>query len=65
MKIFAILFTSLFSLVAFADSTSNQAASRIWITDLTIISPENLAHIGKGRVLLENGRIVSVERKKG
>jgi imidazolonepropionase-like amidohydrolase len=29
------------------------------------ISPENLDHIEKGSVLIENGRIVSVERKTG
>jgi imidazolonepropionase-like amidohydrolase len=64
MKIFAILFTSLLSVAAFAGSASDQAASKILITDVTIISPENLDHIEKGSVLIENGRIVSVERKK-
>lgn len=29
---------------------------------MTIISPENLTHIGKGNVLIEDGRIVRVER---
>jgi imidazolonepropionase-like amidohydrolase len=65
MKVFAILFTSLFSVVAFADSAPNQAADRIWITDVTIISPEKLDQVEKGSVLIENGRIVRVERKKG
>jgi len=37
-------------------------ANRIWITDVTIISPESLDHVGKGSVLIENGRIVRVER---
>jgi imidazolonepropionase-like amidohydrolase len=64
MKIFAVVFTSLLSVAAFADSASAQAAGRTWITDVTIISPENLDHIEKGSVLIENGRIVSVERKK-
>jgi imidazolonepropionase-like amidohydrolase len=59
------LLLSLFSVVAIADSASNQAPSRTWITDVTIVSPENLDHIGKGSVLIENGLIVSVERKKG
>jgi hypothetical protein len=31
------------------------------ITDVTIISPENLDHIAEGNVQIENGRIVSVE----
>ncbi|MBZ5538740.1 MAG: amidohydrolase family protein [Acidobacteriia bacterium] len=56
---------SLFSVVTITDSASNQAASRTWITDVTIISPENLDHIGKGSVLIENGRIVRVERNAG
>jgi len=55
----------LFSVVAIAEPASDQAASRTWITDVTIISPENLDHIGKGSVLIENGRIVSVERTPG
>ena len=65
MKLFAAVFMLLSSVAAFAGSASNQAASRIWITDVTIISPENLDHIGEGNVLIEDGRIVSVERKKG
>jgi imidazolonepropionase-like amidohydrolase len=64
MKIFAILLTLLLSVVGFADSASGQA-DRTWITDVTIISPENLDHIEKGSVLIENGRIVRIERKKG
>src|ERR1700680_5087379 len=65
MKMFVIIFASLFSIVAIADPASSQVASRTWITDVTIISPEQLDHIGQGSVLIENGRIVSVERKKG
>ena len=64
MKIFAVILTSLLSVVAFAVSASGQAAGRTWITDVTIISPENLDRVEKGSVLIENGRIVSVERKK-
>lgn len=65
LKASAIIFcASLFSVVAIADSASNQAPSGTWITDVTIISPENLDHIEKGSVLIEDGRIVSVERKK-
>ena len=65
MKIFAILFASLFAVLAIAASPSTPATSRTWITDVTIISPENLDRIEKGSVLIESGRIVSVERKKG
>jgi imidazolonepropionase-like amidohydrolase len=61
---FAIaLVASLPSVIAVADSSSTPAASRIWITDVTIVSPENLDHIEKGSVLIEGDRIVSVERK--
>jgi len=63
-SIFKSLLLSLFSLVAFAAPASNQAPGRTWITDVTIISPESLDHVGQGSVLIENGRIVSVERNK-
>ncbi len=65
MKTFAVIFASCFAVMAIADPASGQAAGRTWITDVTIISPEQLENIGKGSVLIENGRIVSVERKKG
>jgi len=64
MKLFSVVFLLLSSVAAFAGSASNQGASRIWITDVTILSPENLDHIGEGNVLIEDGRIVSVERRK-
>jgi imidazolonepropionase-like amidohydrolase len=65
MKIFAMTIVgSLFSFVIIAHPAPNQEANRTWITDVTIISPEDLDHIGKGSVLIEGGRIVSVERKK-
>jgi hypothetical protein len=61
----AITFASLLSVAAIAQSPPNQAAKRTWITDVYIISPERLDHIQKGSVLIENGRIVSVERNNG
>jgi imidazolonepropionase-like amidohydrolase len=65
-KAFAITFiASLFSVAAIAHPAVNQPASRTWITDVTIISPENLDHVGQGSVLIEDGRIIRVERKKG
>ena len=65
MKISPIIFfASLSSVVAIADPAPNQAAGRTWITDVTTISPEKLDHIEKGSVLIENGRIIRVERKK-
>ena len=65
MKISALIFASLLPFVAFGQPAQNQAPNRIWITDVSIISPEKLDHIEKGSVLIENGRIVSVERGKG
>src|ERR1035441_4224524 len=64
MKLTSVVFLLLSSVAALAGSASNQGASRIWITDVAIISPENLDHIGQGNVLIEDGRIVSVERNK-
>ena len=66
MNFFRIVLELFLSVVVFAGSAlSQQGPSRIWITDVTIISPENLAHIAEGNVLIENGRIASVERRKG
>lgn len=69
MKIFVVLFVSLFPAVILADSASNrptdQSTGQTWITDVTIVSPENLDHIGIGSVLIENGRIIRVVRKRG
>jgi hypothetical protein len=39
-----------------------QTTNATWITDVTIISPENLGHIGTGSVLIEGGRIARVDR---
>jgi imidazolonepropionase-like amidohydrolase len=64
MKTSAIALTLLFSLLAFADSGSNQSANRVWITDVLIVSPESLDHVERGSVLIENGRIAKVERSK-
>jgi imidazolonepropionase-like amidohydrolase len=60
MKTFAAALALLISVLAFADSKSNQ----VWITDVILVSPESLDHIGKGSVLIENGRIVKVERNQ-
>jgi imidazolonepropionase-like amidohydrolase len=62
MKRLATLFILLLSFVAFASSGSKPEPNRIWITDVIIISPENLDHLQKGGVLIEDGRIVRVER---
>lgn len=64
MKISAILCALLCSVLAFADSGANQSTNRVWITDVVIISPENLDRIEKDSVLIENGHIVRVERNQ-
>jgi imidazolonepropionase-like amidohydrolase len=61
MKALTLLFVFLFSVAANAGSPI-QASTRTWITDVTIVSPENLDHIQQGSVLIENDRIVRVER---
>lgn len=70
--IFAILFVSLFSVADLmgleglrSKQVADQAANQIWISDVTIISPERLDHVQTGSVLIEDGRIVRVERRQG
>lgn len=62
MKTLATLCALLFSVAAFAGSGSKPDANRIWITGVTIVSPENLDRIEKGNVLIEDGRIARVYR---
>ena len=66
MKRFALVFlASLWPVLAVADPAQTEPASRTWIADVTIISPENLNHVETGSVLIEGGRIARVERKAG
>src|SRR5262245_20573342 len=52
------VYVSLFVLAPFVHAASN----RTWITDVTVISPEKLDRVEKGSVLIDDGRIVRVER---
>lgn len=61
-SLFGSIAASLLAAMALAGLAFGQAAHPTWITDVTIISPENLDHIGTGSVLIENGRITRVER---
>jgi imidazolonepropionase-like amidohydrolase len=61
MKRLATLLTLLIYGVALASSSSKPDPDRIWITDVVIISPENLDHVEKGSVLIEHGRITRVD----
>ena len=65
MKAGSFIFALFLSVFVYADAAMNDEAGRTWITDATIISPENLERIGTGSVLIENGRIVSVDRNAG
>ncbi len=64
MKAFPVVFASLFLVKAIVGQTANDAVSRTWITDVTIVSPERLDRVGTGSVLIEGDRIVRVERKQ-
>src|SRR4051812_4335011 len=64
MKRFTIVLASVLSAIVLTDSVQGQPATRTWISNVTIISPDSLDHIGTGSVLIENGRIVRVERRK-
>jgi imidazolonepropionase-like amidohydrolase len=64
MKISAPVLVLLLTVLAIADSRSNQSPNKVWITDVIIVSPESIDHIGKGSVLIENGRITRVERSQ-
>jgi imidazolonepropionase-like amidohydrolase len=66
MKWFNVVAGWLLSVIVLAGSAwGEQGANRIWITGVTIISPENLSGIVEGNVLIENGRIARVERGRG
>jgi imidazolonepropionase-like amidohydrolase len=65
MKTFAIASTLVASILGVAGPMPLRAADRTWITDVTIVSPERLDRVEKGSVLIEDGRIASVERGDG
>jgi imidazolonepropionase-like amidohydrolase len=53
---------TLFSALAPAAFGQIEKTNPVWITDVVIVSPENLNHIDKGSVLIKDGRILTVER---
>jgi imidazolonepropionase-like amidohydrolase len=65
VKAFVIALGLLLPAGVLCQSTRNQTLDRIWITNVRIISPEKLDHIDEGSVLIEDGRIVRVERRRG
>lgn len=63
MKSFILIFAVVVLASGLSTAPANcQTPARTWITGVTIISPENLEHIGVGSVLIENDRIVRVDR---
>jgi hypothetical protein len=48
MKLVAVVIAVVLSAMTLAASDQGQTGSRIWITDVTIISPENLNHVAQG-----------------
>jgi imidazolonepropionase-like amidohydrolase len=64
--IFALFFciTAALTASSSAASDSREQVKQVWITDVFIVSPENLGHIAKGNVLIENGRIARIERRQ-
>lgn len=62
MRLPRIAFALFLSVIILGAYAFAQDANRTWITDVTIISPENLDNISTGSVLVEDGRIVRVDR---
>ena len=57
------LLTTLFTLVSSAQAPANSSpTTQVWITNVTILSPENLDHPAVGSVVIENGRILRIDR---
>jgi imidazolonepropionase-like amidohydrolase len=64
MRVFPLVLALVLAAAAFDGPVSNEPTShRIWITDVTIVSPENLSALARGSVLIENDRIVRIEKK--
>lgn len=51
-----------FAFAFFAQSPKPTPPAQTWITDVTILSPENLDHPIIATVVLENGRVLRIER---
>jgi imidazolonepropionase-like amidohydrolase len=59
----AAILVTFFALASSAQAPANSSPStQTWITDVTILSPENLDHPTIGTVIIENGRIFRIDR---
>jgi hypothetical protein len=65
IKPLTIFFAWFVVVTVIAAQPRNEAGGRTWITDVTIVSPERLDRVQTGSVLIEDGRIVRVERRQG
>jgi len=58
-----VLVASFLAITSFAQAPSKPSPpTQTWITDVTIISPENLDHVATGTVVIEDGRILRIDR---
>lgn len=57
-----LLFAWFLPAVSVAQAAPSQEPHRTWITNVNIISPENLNRVERGSVLIEDEKIVRVER---
>jgi len=59
---FALLLSLLAATASLAQSRSKSPSTQTWITDVTILSPENLDHPTTGTVIIADGRILRIDR---
>jgi hypothetical protein len=63
MKLLAASLTTLFAVTSVAQPPPKASPStQTWITEVTVISPENLDHFSTATVVLEDGRILRIDR---
>src|SRR2546423_10463668 len=62
MRISHFVLVATLSIPAAAQRAPSSVSARIWISNVSIVSPERLDRIEKGSVLIENGRIGRVVR---
>src|SRR5215471_7371988 len=59
---FALLLPLLAATAPLAQSPPGSSSTQTWITDVTILSPENLDHPTTGTVIIADGRILRIDR---
>jgi Amidohydrolase family len=62
-SVFAVFIVFLLAPASYGQSVSKTSPpTQTWITGVTIISPENLDHLAAGTVIIEDGRILRIDR---